>query len=202
MPSPFPNTQLGLPSAVRWSHLLQQSHLQPGNLVIDATAGNGHDTLFLAKLVGPEGHVFALDVQAEALAETERRLESEGIPANARTLIHSGHERLLHVLPEEYHGKIHGIMFNLGWLPGSDKTVITQASSTLAALEAALQLLAPGGLLTLAVYPGHEGGLQEQREISQWADRLPTRQFEVQQLRPVNPAARPPECWVVWKKPR
>lgn len=201
MPLPKPSTRHGLPSAVRWSHLLLESHLKTGDTAIDATAGNGHDTLFLARLVGPEGHVFAMDVQAAAIQETCRRLNEQGVPAGTYTLLHSGHERLHQVIPTVYWGKIHGIMFNLGWLPGSDKSVITGAATTLPALEAALAILAPAGLLTLAVYPGHEGGREELRAITEWAENLPTRSFEVQQLRPVNPAASPPECWVIWKKP-
>lgn len=199
--TPLPSARTGLPSAVRWSHLLMEAHLRPGDLAVDATAGNGHDTLFLARLTGPEGHVFAFDVQKSAIEETRRRLEQGGIAPGCFTLCHAGHETLLQHVPREQHGRISGVMFNLGWLPGSDKSVITRAQTTLTALDAALKILAPGGLLTLAVYPGHEGGLEEQSAVSQWAENLPARAFEVQQLRPVNPAAYPPECWVVWKKP-
>lgn len=196
-----PFTRTGLPSAVRWSHLLMEAHLRPGDLAVDATAGNGHDTLFLARLTGPEGHVHAFDVQESAIEETRRRLEQGGIAPGSFSLHHTGHENLLQHVPQEQHGRISGVMFNLGWLPGSDKSVITRAQTTLTALDAALKILAPGGLLTLAVYPGHEGGREEQSAVSQWAESLPARAFEVQQLRPVNSAAYPPECWVVWKKP-
>ncbi|HCN27641.1 MAG TPA: rRNA methyltransferase [Verrucomicrobiales bacterium] len=195
-----PLTHQGLPSAVRWSHILLESHLRAGDLAVDATAGNGHDTLFLSHLVGPKGHVFALDVQAAALESTRRRLEDHGIQLNRHSLIQAGHESLLQSIPCSFHGRIKGIMFNLGWLPGSDKGIITRAETTLPALDAALHLLAPGGLLTLAVYPGHEGGREERQVIGQWADQLPIRSFEVQQIRPINPAAHPPECWVFWKR--
>jgi hypothetical protein len=103
-------------------------------------------------------------------------------------------------VPPVRHGQVAGIMFNLGYLPGSDKSVITLTETTLRALSVALDLLAPRGLLTLAVYPGHEGGAQEQQAITQWAAGLSPRHYEVQLLRPINRSASPPECWVVWKR--
>lgn len=189
----------GLPSAVKWAQLLMTDRLQAGDVVLDATAGNGHDTLFLARLVGPSGHAYAMDVQEAAVTETHRRLLEAGLSEDNFTVIHAGHETMKEKVSPEHQGKIAGIMFNLGYLPGSDKTVITQTGTTLTAVNAALDLLRPGGLLTIAVYPGHEGGAQEQRELSQWAAALSPKAYEVQHLRPVNRSASPPECWVIWK---
>lgn len=188
----------GLPSAVGWAHLLMEDRLRPGDSVIDATCGNGHDTLFLAQLVGSQGRVWAFDVQEAAVVETRRRLAEAGILT--ATVVHAGHETMAQHVPPERHGQVAGIMFNLGYLPGSDKSVITLTETTLRALSVALDLLAPHGLLTLAVYPGHEGGAQEQQAITQWAAGLSPRHFEVQLLRPINRSASPPECWVVWKR--
>lgn len=188
----------GLPSAVRWAHLLMEDRVRPGDAVMDATAGNGHDTLFLAQLVGPEGRVWAFDVQEAAVLESRRRLAEAGI-ANA-TVVHAGHETMREHVPAEWHGKLNAIMFNLGYLPGSDKSIITHTETTLQAISAALELLAPGGILTIAVYPGHDGGTQEQQAITEWAASLPPRQFEAQLIRPINRSASPPECWVVWKR--
>lgn len=191
----------GLPSAVKWAQLLLADRLQSGDIALDATTGNGHDTLFLSRCIGPTGHVYGMDLQAPAIVETHRRLIEAGLTEANFTLIHAGHETMLtHVRPE-HHGQIAGIMFNLGYLPGSDKTVITRTETTLTAIQAALQLLKPGGLLTIAVYPGHEGGAQEQSAITAWAAALPPRAWEVQHLRPVNRSASPPECWVIWKNP-
>jgi len=102
-------------------------------------------------------------------------------------------------LPAELHGQIAAIMFNLGYLPGSDKTCITRTETTLAALQQAVELVRPGGIVTLAVYPGHEGGAEESREIAKWAAQLDPRRFEVQHLRPVNRSAAPPELWLIWR---
>jgi precorrin-6B methylase 2 len=189
----------GLPSAVRWAQLLLADRLNTGDIVLDATAGNGHDTLFLAGCVGPAGHVYAMDVQAPAVAETRRRLLESGISEDRFTLAQAGHETMLDLVRPEHHQQLSGIMFNLGYLPGSDKTVITRTETTLTAVNAAIHLLRPGGLLTIAVYPGHEGGAQELRALTEWATSLPPRAYEVQHLRPVNRSANPPECWVIWK---
>lgn len=189
----------GLPSAVRWAQLILEDRLRPGDVVLDATAGNGHDTVFLARRVGPEGHVYAMDVQAEAMQETGRRLAEAGIPDRCVTLCHAGHETMARWVTSDHAGRLSAVMFNLGYLPGSDKTVITQTETTLQAVNAALALLRPGGLLTVAVYPGHDGGAQEQRALAEWGSTLAPKHYEVQHIRPVNRHAAPPECWLVWK---
>lgn len=186
---------------MRWAQLLLSDRLQAGDRVLDATAGNGHDTLFLAQLVGQTGHVYAMDVQSAAVEQTRRRLLEAGIEEQCFTLIHAGHETMKETIPTADHGRFNGIMFNLGYLPGSDKSLITKTETTLQAVQAALELLAPGGLLTIAVYPGHEGGAEEQRAITAWASTLGPRAYEVQLFRPINRSAAPPECWVVWKRP-
>lgn len=185
----------GLPSSVRWAQLMLQDRLRPGDVAVDATMGNGHDTLFLTQCVAPGGRVFAFDVQAAALEETRKR-----VPAEMTTLIHSGHETMQAHVPAELHGHVSAVMFNLGYLPGADKALITRTETTMVAVRQALELLKAGGLLTIAVYPGHEGGAEEGRHIAEWAGGLDARRFEVQHLRPVNRAASPPELWVVWKR--
>ncbi len=190
----------GLPSAVRWAQLLLEDRLRPGDAVVDATAGNGHDTLFLGGQVLPGGHVFAFDVQAAALDATRRRLLENGVAEANFSLFHAGHETLAEHLPEALRGGLAAVMFNLGYLPGSDKQCITRTETTLEAVARALEWLRPGGLLTVAVYPGHEGGAEEARKIAEWAAALDPRACEAQHLRPVNRSAAPPECWVVWKR--
>lgn len=185
----------GLPSSVLWAQLMLKDRLRPGDVVVDATMGNGHDTLFLTQCVSPGGHVFAFDVQEAALIETRKR-----VPANMTTLIHAGHETMRTHVPTELHGKVSAVMFNLGYLPGTDKTLITHTDTTMIAVWEALELLRPGGLLTIVVYPGHEGGADEGRCIADWAAALNSRLFEVQHLRPINRAASPPELWVIWKR--
>lgn len=137
------------------AHAAVREVIQPGETAIDATAGNGHDTRFLSELVGPTGHVFAFDVQPEAIARTA----AWGLP-NVTLLLRS-HADLASAIPMEHHGRIGAVMFNLGYLPGGDKTVRTVAKSTEAALRAGVALLRPGGILSAIAYTGHPGGLDE-----------------------------------------
>lgn len=154
--------------ATALAHALVGSRVAPGDTVVDATVGNGHDTAFLAGLVGPTGRVFGFDIQPAALAATAARL---GTPANV-TLIEAGHEQLGTHLPADVIGRVAAVMFNLGYLPGGDKRIITRSETTLAALEAALAIIAPGSLVTAVVYPGHPGGREEADAVRAFASRL------------------------------
>ena len=133
------------------------AHLREGDTAVDFTMGNGHDTEFLSKTVGESGHVYAFDIQEEALASTRARLEAEGAPDNY-TLICASHHRV----KEFVEGPIKAGMFNLGYLPRSGKKMITtMRETTMPAVEAAIDLLAPDGALIVAIYPGHEEGALE-----------------------------------------
>lgn len=147
--------------------------LEAGSLAIDATVGNGHDMLFLAGRVAPQGRVIGFDVQADAVANTRARLVASQLHTVAELHL-CGHERMLEQVPTDWIGRVAAVMFNLGYLPGGDKTLITQAETTVAALDQALSLLRPGGLLSLLLYRGHAGAQGEWDAVSGWLDRLPT----------------------------
>ena len=138
----------------------------PGETVIDATAGNGHDALFMAQLVGLEGHVYAFDVQQSAIEATIARL---GEWNHNATVIQVGHENIEHYVTE----KIAAAVFNLGYLPGADHSIITRSDTTIRAIESCLDLLKVGGLVILVVYHGHEGGEIEKEELLQYVRSLP-----------------------------
>lgn len=150
--------------------------IAPGQIVIDATTGNGHDTAFLAETVGPTGHVFAFDIQADALRRTAARLADKGY-TNV-TLLNRSHADMKSAVPKEYHGRIAAAMFNLGYLPGGDHAVKTQTDSSLRAIRHALDIVQPGGILTVLAYPGHSGGDDETASVKQLIDGLPDEQFE------------------------
>ena len=141
------------------------SSLKPGDTVIDATLGNGFDALFLAQKIGADGHLYGFDVQEAAIEQSRQILAQEPCHQN---LFLQGHERMASLLPEEHHGSVQAIMFNLGWLPGSDKSIITQADTTISALTQSISLLATGGKLSVMVYPGHQGGDTEAARVIQW----------------------------------
>lgn len=132
-------------------------HLGEGDVAVDFTMGNGNDTLFLSRTVGESGRVYAFDIQKEALLSTEVHLKSEGAPENY-TLICASH----HLVKEYVNEPIKAGVFNLGYLPRSGKkSVTTMRETTFPAVRAALELLAPDGVLIVAIYPGHEEGALE-----------------------------------------
>lgn len=141
--------------------------LQAGDHALDATVGNGHDTLFLARQVGATGHVWGFDVQADAIADTREQLIALGLQQRV-SLLQLGHQDLADALPAEVRGRLAAVMFNLGYLPGSDKRVTTQADTTLAALAAAREQLRPGAMLSVLAYRGHPGGQQEAAAVAAW----------------------------------
>src|SRR5690606_16904706 len=138
---------------------------------IDATAGNGYDTLFLAQLLGSGSEVTAFDIQQQALDNTALRLQTCASPDTLATvrLIRASHADMLTHLPTDWLGSVGVITFNLGYLPGGDKDIVTLESSTLPALEASLQLLAPSGLISVMCYRGHEEGAAETQALQAWA---------------------------------
>ena len=132
-------------------------HLGEGDVAVDFTMGNGGDTLFLSKTVGEGGKVYAFDIQEEALISTRAYLEENNAPENYE-LICASHHRV----KEFVKGPIKAGMFNLGYLPRSGKKMITtMRETTMPAVEAAIELLAPDGALIVAIYPGHEEGALE-----------------------------------------
>jgi predicted methyltransferase len=152
--------------------------LAVGDIAVDGTVGNGHDTVMLAAAVGPTGRVFGFDIQPAAVAATRDRLQQSGL-ADRVVLFEAGHERFSELLPAEIQGRIRLIIFNLGYLPGGDKSVITCTQTTLAALAQAWDWLAPGGLLLVSLYPGHPGGDEETAAVRTWASELEPRQARV-----------------------
>lgn len=148
--------------------------LQEGDSVVDATAGNGHDSLWLAQAVGHSGCVHAFDIQKEALQNTQRRLQDAGYADILKTH-HCSHAELATNVP---HGQ-RVILFNLGYLPGAQHKLTTQTSSTLPALKAALDLLLVGGRLCVMAYPGHSGGDEEFESVSTFFANLPLATFTV-----------------------
>ncbi len=165
--------------------------LEPGDKAIDATCGNGRDTLWLCQAVGETGHVFAFDLQREAIEKTGRRLKDAGFEDRA-TLFQSGHETMVRELPAEAPGTIAAIVFNLGYLPGGDEDRITKTDTTLAALEASLGMLKPGGILSVTVYPFHQGGKEESEAVLAWTEALDADAFQVEVARHPTGNARSP----------
>ena len=148
-----------MPPLTEQAHTIIRQAVQPGDVAIDATAGNGHDTKFLAELVGETGHVFAIDLQQEALQRTAVLLGKAALVHVH--LVQRDHAELKAIIPGEHHGRIAAVMFNLGYLPGGNRSLATRTDSTLEAIRSALEIIRPVGVLTVIAYPGHSGGTAE-----------------------------------------
>ena len=165
----FPLNSLGL------THRFMADHIRQGDVCIDATAGGGRDTLFLCRLVGDTGRVIAMDIQADAVAQTTALLTAEGCIHRA-TVVQDCHSRMgQYAAPES----VAGIMFNFGWLPGGDHTTFSHADTSIAAVAAGLELLRPGGVMTLCIYYGRENGTAERDAILAWLPTVDNRRYTV-----------------------
>ena len=172
-------------------------HLREGDVAVDFTMGNGNDTLFLSQSVGVGGRVYAFDIQEEALTSTRQHLENNGAPSNY-TLICASHHRVKEFVTEP----IKAGMFNLGYLPRSGKkAVTTMRETTLPAVTAALELLAPDGVLIVAIYPGHEEGALEGEMLREYFRTLSKYRFCPSEFRILN-SPDSPYFFLVEKSPR
>jgi 16S rRNA C1402 N4-methylase RsmH len=183
-------------SATRVAHLLMAERLSPGDRCIDATAGNGHDTVFLRQKTGERGLVAAIDIQAVAIESTRNLLRQQGLETGCR-LIKGDHAQLLSLLGNDWLAAARVICFNLGYLPGGDKQHATQSASTLAALQAALAFLAPGGLLAVTAYPGHREGASESEAVAAFMSELATNGYFVNSWSGLSTAKPAPVLYVV-----
>lgn len=183
---------------VAQAHAAVMPALAPGAVAVDATAGNGHDTLFLARAVGPQGRVYALDLQAAAIEATRRRLAAAGLGKGVQ-LVRQGHQHLPEPLPPQAHGRVAAVMFNLGYLPGGDHARVTRPEDTLAALDGAAGLLAESGRITVVAYTGHPGGWEEAEAVAAWAARLAPGAFTADWIEGGGRAA--PRLLVVERRP-
>jgi predicted methyltransferase len=149
------------PTALAWEIL--RPLIRAGDRVIDATAGNGYDTVFLAECVGPNGKVIAFDIQELALISARMRVDDAGL-LDRVDFIHGSH---VGMASHAECGSVAVIMFNLGYLPGNDHAVTTEAADTLEALEVAFGLIRPGGALSVVCYPGHPAGASEAEAVEE-----------------------------------
>ncbi len=144
--------------------------LTAGSIAIDATCGNGFDTLFLAEQVGITGVVYGIDIQERAIETVRMKLEKAGSLSQCRLVVGS-HSHLNLIVDPAHAGDVSAIMFNLGYLPYGDKTIVTMPETTVYGLEQAFELVRQGGLISVLAYPGHAGGLEEANCVAGWMER-------------------------------
>lgn len=161
-------------------HRILSEYVGPGDVAIDATCGNGNDTLFLAEAVGDKGHVFAFDIQMQAIMATQLRVMEAGY--ENVTCINESNESM-----EQYVASgASVIMFNLGYLPGGDHSVTTNTENTLSSIKMATSMINVGGVVSIIAYPGHEEGAKEAAAIEEFVKKLPSGLFEVLTITQTN----------------
>ena len=169
------------------SHELIRKTVREGDTVIDATAGNGGDTLFLAQLVGESGKVYSFDIQKRAHDKTLEKLKAANLDSRV-CQIHDGHQNIDGYIRE----KVKAVMFNLGYLPGGDHSVGTRGETTSMAVGKAMDILEVNGIITIVVYYGGDSGFDEKDQIMEYIKGIDSRQFAVMKTEFVNQINCPP----------
>ncbi|MBF8984485.1 class I SAM-dependent methyltransferase [Lutibacter sp. B2] len=177
------------------TQLIMSNVIVKGDIVIDGTMGNGNDTLFLANLVEETGKVISFDIQEKAIMNTKQLLEEHNINKQVE-LIHDGHENIEEYISDE----ISGAIFNLGYLPKGDTNLITKSKTTIKAIQSCLKLLKKNGIITIAIYYGHEGGEEEKNNVIDYASALDKKLYHVMKMDYINQKGTPPLLIVIMKK--
>ena len=186
-----PGRQLGV---LDLAHRFLRSHVQPGDLCIDATAGRGFDTKLLCELTGETGRVLAFDIQEEAVKSTRNLLADNGLTAEVHLESHANLAEFAKA------GTVSCIVFNFGWLPRGSHEIFTHADSSIAALEASLRLLRVGGALSLCVYYGGANGYEERDAVLEALRGVDDSRFSVLCCDWRNRAGDPPIAVFIWRE--
>jgi Predicted S-adenosylmethionine-dependent methyltransferase involved in cell envelope biogenesis len=180
-------------NALGLSHRFLRQHVKAGDFAVDATAGNGGDTLFLSRLVGENGRVLAMDIQPRAIENTTALLRQNGAE-NVR-LVLDGHQNMAAYAAEE---SADTVVFNFGWLPAGDHSIFTRKETSIPAVEAGLRLLRPGGAMSLCIYYGRDNGYDERDALLQYVRSLDDRAYSVMVIDFANRKNDPPIfVWIV-----
>lgn len=166
---------------------------QSGLKLVDATCGNGFDALFLCRIAGASGHVFAFDIQEQAVERSRTLLEANLGYVNY-DIIKDSHENVTKYMTD----KIDVALFNLGYLPYSDKEVTTKPETTVSAIKSLIPMLNDDGRIFVTTYVGHDMG-REIREISEYLQQLDNKDFNVVNVRVINKENSPPEIFIIEK---
>lgn len=184
---------------IPFAHQLVRKTLKNGDVAVDATCGRGRDTVVLAQSVGKDGRVLAFDIQQEALDETYKRLKEEDLAERVQ-FFSCGHERASEFIDKTLRARFKAVMFNLGYLPGGDKTIVTRQETTLTAVDQLFSILQPGGFITVMIYSGHIEGKREREAILHYCQSLDQQKSSVLRYDFINRQNDPPFLLVLEKK--
>ena len=165
--------------------------VKSGDTVIDATCGNGYDTLFLRELVGDEGKVFGFDIQKVALDNTYNLLKSHNMEKGVYLNLE---------LSKYVNEEVKAVVFNLGYLPKGNHEIMTTPETTIVAIEKSLELLADDGIIAVIIYHGGDSGFHERDELIKYFERLNNKKFSVLMHNFINQINYPPILVVVEKR--
>jgi predicted methyltransferase len=182
-----------------FARTLLQKAISEGDVTVDATMGNGHDTRFLAELVGENGHVFAYDIQQEALTSTAKRLKKHQL-VDRTTLLHESHAKIAETIPAHLHGNVTAAIFNLGYLPGGDKNITTNPDSTIQAIEQLLDVMVVEGIIILVIYHGHPEGQIERDILLDYVRNIEQEKAHVLNYQFMNQVNNPPFIVAIEKR--
>ena len=188
-----------LEKVLPFAKTLLEKAITPGNIVVDATLGNGHDTVWLANLVGEHGHVYGFDIQEAAIQNSKQRIEEQHF-INRVTLFQKSHEHIKECIPLAHYGKVTAAIFNLGYLPGGDKSIVTKPDSTISAIKQLLGMMPPEGVIVIVIYHGHPGGAFERDQLLQFVEGIDQHKADVLQYRFINQINDPPFLIAIEKR--
>ena len=165
-----------------------------GDICLDATIGNGNDIYKIAELVGPRGKVYGFDIQNIAIENTKKLLESKNV-INRTEIINDSHENIDRYIKT----KLNFIIYNLGYLPKGDKTIVTNVKSTIKSINKALNLMNINGIMLITTYIGHLGGKSEDQAVNELLSSLDQKVFNVLKNDFINQKNNPPRIYIVEK---
>lgn len=177
-----------------FQRMLMEKSLGAGDVVIDATLGNGNDSLILLDLIGPTGFLYGFDIQREAVEETETRLKAAG--HDNFNLFCESHETMSQLISQP----VQGIVFNLGYLPTGNKSCTTHWESTRRAIDQGMALLLPNGFISVMTYPGHESGCEEDEALQAHFSTIDQKKFQIAQMQFLNQKNNPPKLYWLTKR--
>jgi 16S rRNA C1402 N4-methylase RsmH len=186
---------MDLMQGVEFSHWLFNNHLEKHDILIDATCGNGKDTLFLANKLTSEGKLYAFDIQKEPIKNTKNKVKENDLKSDI-DYINDGHENIDKYVDES----VDGIIYNLGFLPWSNKDIKTEKHTTITSLNKSLNMLNVGGLIVVVIYSEHEGGFDEKEAVLNFARKLNYKNYNVSHYHFINQKKTPPEVIAIKKR--
>jgi len=184
-----------LKTATQIFKMLITPFLHDGMTAVDCTVGNGHDTLFLAEQAGQGGKVYGFDVQASAIEATQKKI-NEHVGIAPVELFLKGHENLKACVDEP----VDLVVYNLGYLPRHDKSITTMTDTTLESVKQAMEIIKPGGVVSVIAYPGHDEGANELAGLSKFLREIDQTEFDVLKSEFINQKNRPPILFLIEKR--